>query len=111
MFAQLNTTAEAGDAYDAVDRIVIETPSDGNPAVNLALAKRIVLDGTTHTLKRTLVIEPIILQETPDGPPANLTEAVTILDPTTGTATGQTMTYGELMGAVYSFVAHVLAKQ
>jgi hypothetical protein len=110
-FAKFNPATTSGEAYDAIDRIVIETPPNGDPAITLVTARRIEIAGDTHTLSRGNKAEPIIsAQPTDDDPPVNLTETFNLLDPTTGAATGATMAYGEAMSVVYSMIAHIMDK-
>jgi len=114
MFARFNPTTQSGEVYDAVDRIVLETPADGDPSINLVAVKRIEMDGVTQRVSKSSKVEQIRTadQTDEDGStiPSNLSETFAVLDPVTGADTGQTMDYSTAMAIVYSLTKHVLDK-
>ena len=114
MFARFNPTTKSGEVYDAVDRIVVETPADGDPSINLVAVKRIEIDGATQRVSKSSKVESIRTadqtDENGDTIPSNLGETFTVLDPVTGAETGQSMDYATAMAIVYSITKHILDK-
>ena len=107
MAAQYNLEQISGEAYIGADRIVIESPANAPPSVTIIRSKRMNIDGELITKPLPHKIIPLVYEQaTPEDPPVNLMTQVPLIDPTTGTPTGTSMTYAGLFAAVYSFFVH-----
>lgn len=103
-FPVFSETPTSGNVYPYVPLIEINV-SSANPAVTIVVQNRIDIDGVPKTLDKTNKIVSIVTEQAdPEDPPVNLAETFPIYDLATGQDTGTTMTYGELMTAVYGFV-------
>lgn len=90
--ADYKESTVSGTSWQRTNQIVIVNPSGGTPTVIYNEETAINLGDRTIT--------------TPCGnlsvPCDDMTEVITLLDPETGLATGQTMTIGQLYQAIYS---------
>jgi len=101
-------TSITGESYVRADQVAIKNPLGGNPTVTFTEEQVINIEDSVSTRAISNVQETLIYQ----GENANITEKVQVINPVTlEEVEGATMTYGELVGAIYSMYYHLAKKR
>jgi hypothetical protein len=87
-----NETTITGESYQRTNRIIIENPYQGAPVI-LFEEQKIFNLGDGEVIQKPIGILHV------DFDPS---EEISIIDPTTNTDTGQTVTMGEIYALIYS---------